>query len=212
MTAKYFRRYTDIPSLIGMLTSGEMTLLEPATWDDKNDSYFLEQYKQKLGLSSVLALCFTRAPETYHHWRVFSPGPSGVCVWFHESEIKAAVKDVAGLRIKPVQYLTVKNVRHRTLSVTRMPFVKRMPFKPEQEVRIVWQSAVESLASLQVPFASSAIARITLSPWLHPSLADPLKDLLKTLPECRRYKIYRSTLVGNAEWKKHGRLATGGTR
>lgn len=207
MPEKYLRRYTDIPSLIGMLTHGELTLLEPATWDDKNDSYFLEQYKAKQDLASVLALCFTRAAETYHHWRVFSPGPAGVCVWFNEDAIRAAVRRVPGLRMKPITYLKVNEIRKKTLPVSSMPFVKRYPFKPEREMRLLWESETELRSSLPVPFPSAAIERITLSPWLHPSLADSLKALLKSLPECRRYKIYRSTLVGNEEWKRHGRKA-----
>lgn len=209
MTPRYLRRYTDIPSLIGMLTTGDLTLLEPASWDDKNDSYFLDQYKEKKRLASVLALCFTRAPETYHHWRVFSSGPSGVCIWFKEDEIETAVARVEGAMIRSVTYLTVKEIRNKTLSVPQMPFVKRFPFEPEQETRILWESETEILSSLAIHFDASAIARITLSPWLHPSLAASLKDLLKTLPQCHRYKIARSTLVGNEEWKKHGRRASG---
>lgn len=208
MPTKYLRRYTDIPSLIGMLTHGELTLLEPASWDDKNDSYFLEQYKAKRKLASVLALCFTRSDETYHHWRVFSSGTAGVCVWFKFDEVKAAVKAIPGLLIKPITYLTIDEIRGKTLPVHRLPFVKRYPFKPENEIRILWESVKDKRSSLQVPFNSSAIARITLSPWLHPSLADSVKTLLKTLPECRGYKIVQSTLVGNDEWKRHGRKAT----
>lgn len=208
MPETYYRRYTDIPSLVGMLTNGELTLLEPLTWDDKNDSYYLEQYRLKLKLRSVLALCLSRANETYHHWRIFSPGPAGVCVWFKEQKLKAAVAKVPGLRMKPMEYLTVKNLRSKKIAVSKLPFVKRFPFKPEDEVRLLWESKTKEQVSLGVPFDSDAIERITLSPWLHTSLADPMKALLKTLPECHRYNVYRSTLVSNAEWKRHGREAT----
>jgi hypothetical protein len=33
--------HTDIPALIHLLTEKQITLLDPDTWDDKNDSYFL---------------------------------------------------------------------------------------------------------------------------------------------------------------------------
>lgn len=204
MRETYYRRYTDIPSLVGMLTNGEMTLLEPLNWDDKDDSYYLEQYRLKLNLKSVLALCLSQANETYHHWRVFSPGPSGVCVWFKEQQLKAAVAKVSGLRMEPMEYVTVKELRSNTIAASKLPFVKRFPFKAENEVRLLWESKTEERASIGVPFDSSAIERITLSPWLHSSLADPMKALLKSLPECRQYKVYRSTLVSNAEWKRHG--------
>lgn len=208
MNEKYYRRYTDLPSLVGMLTYGKLTLLEPSTWDDKNDSYFLEQYRLKRNLKSVLALCFTQASETYHHWKIFSPGPAGVCILFKEQELKAAVAKTPGLRMRSVDYLTLKQIRDKKLARSKLPFVKRSPFKPENEMRLLWESTTEQRVSFDVPFDPSAIARITLSPWLHPSLVDPIKSLLKSLPECRRYKLYRSTLIGNTEWKRRGREAT----
>ena len=208
MSETYLRRYTDIPSLVGMLTHGELILLEPSSWDDKNDSYFIEQYKEKCALKSVLALCFTRAAETYHHWRVFSSGSSGVCVWFKEDILRRNASEVPRVRIKPVEYLTIEKIRKEKVTVSKLPFLKRQPFKPEREVRMLWESDKEQRSSLSVPFESAAISRITLSPWIHPSLADPVRSLLKSLPECRNYKIYRSTLVGNTEWKTCGREAT----
>src|SRR5690606_4424043 len=133
---------------VGMLTNGELTLLEPLTWDDKNDSFYMEQYRLKLKLKSVLALCLSRAPETYHHWRVFSPGPAGVCIWFKERQLKAAVAKVPGLRMKPVEYLTVESIRRKKIAVSKLPFVKRHPFKPENEVRLLWESETKACASL----------------------------------------------------------------
>lgn len=74
----YLRRYTDLPSLLHILGTKKLTLLDPKTWDDKNDQYFMSLYKDVSGLRSLLALCFSESPEKYHHWRVFSHGPSGV--------------------------------------------------------------------------------------------------------------------------------------
>ena len=68
------RRYTDVTSLIHIRRRRKITLLDPTTWEDKNDSKFLSIYKDKNNLKTVLALCFTDAPETSHHWKVFSPG------------------------------------------------------------------------------------------------------------------------------------------
>lgn len=67
-------RYTQLPALFYMLSAKKLTLLDPNPWDDKNDSYFLEQYKSKRDLKTVLPLCFSMAPETYHHWSVFAEG------------------------------------------------------------------------------------------------------------------------------------------
>jgi hypothetical protein len=64
----------------------------------QNDSYFLRLYREQQRLKSVLALCFTEATETYHHWRVFAPGPSGVCVAFKRAELLGVVTAIDGVR------------------------------------------------------------------------------------------------------------------
>lgn len=65
MTKTFLRRYTDLPALIYLLSERKLTLLDPKSWDDQNDAYYLELYREKKRLSSVLALCFTQASETY---------------------------------------------------------------------------------------------------------------------------------------------------
>lgn len=208
MKETFYRRYTQLPSLIHMLTYRQLTLLDPQSWDDKNDSFFLSLYRDKCKLQSVLALCFTAANETYHHWRVFAPGSAGVCIRFKADNLKASVAKVPGIKIKPVEYLTVNKLRSKRLAKTKLPFLKRYAYKPENEMRLLWESKTEERNTLPVPFELSSISRITLSPWLHPSLANEVKSLLKSIDACSKLKIYRSTLVSNAEWKKRGSAAT----
>lgn len=62
-----FRRYTTLPFLLDILHEKRLPLLDPASWEDKNDSYYLELYKSGKRLKSVLAICFAEAQETYHH-------------------------------------------------------------------------------------------------------------------------------------------------
>ena len=47
MAESILRRYTQLPGLFYMLSEKKVTLLDPSSWDDKNDSYFLELYKAK---------------------------------------------------------------------------------------------------------------------------------------------------------------------
>jgi hypothetical protein len=46
-------RYTDLPGLLHLLEQRTLTLLDPMTWDDSNDSHFLRVYKKKKGLSCL---------------------------------------------------------------------------------------------------------------------------------------------------------------
>lgn len=208
MAETSFRRYTELPALFHLLYRKELTLLDPSSWDDKNDSFFLQQYKEKKKLKPVLALCFTQAEETYHHWHVFSSGSAGVCVTFKEQQLMSAVGRVPGLQMGSVRYLTIPQMRARRLKIKELPYFKRAPFKPEDEVRMLWESTAEEKSYLPIPIGLSSISRITLSPWLHPSLSASVKEAIATTPGCRSIKVVRSTLIGNEEWKRYGVAAT----
>lgn len=203
-----YRRYTDLPALIQILTNRKLTLLDPSFWDDKNDSYFLATYKEKKELQSVLALCFTKESETYHHWRVFSSGTSGVCVNFDSEKLETAFAKAKGVKFQEVTYLAVKELRDNRPTIARLPFVKRIPYKHEKEFRALWESESDKVFSLDVPIDISSITRITLSPWMHPSLRVNVAKLLKMIDGCKSIPIVRSTLIENTQWKSYGTSAT----
>ncbi len=46
LTKKFLRRYTDLPALIHLLRTASITFLDPSSWDDKNDAYFMNLYKE----------------------------------------------------------------------------------------------------------------------------------------------------------------------
>ncbi len=186
---KYLRRYTDIPALIYLLCERKLSLLDPQSWDDSNDSHYLTLYREKKQLKSVLALCFSQANETYHHWRVFAGGASGVCIRFKRSKLLRATRKQPGLRIGRVESL---------------PFLKRYPFEHEDEFRMIYESKSEAMEKLDIPIPLSAIDRVTLSPWIHEDLSQHLKQILHSIEGCSGLKIVRSTLIGNAEWKNLG--------
>lgn len=203
----FLRRYTDLPALVGILKEKKITLLDPRSWDDSNDSYYLKLYQEKKGLQSVLALCFTRASETYHHWRVFASGPSGVCISFRHDKLLDAVKGVPGLNAKAVRYLKLDQIRDRDLAIRDLPFLKRYAFGNEKEFRMIYESSAEGVPSLDIDIPLACIDRVTLSPWLHPKLSDHVKDVLRSVGGCSAIRFVRSTLIGNEEWKELGQTA-----
>jgi len=200
-------RYTELPQLVHMLTHRELTLLDPVYWDDKNDSRFITLYREKCGFKSVLALCFARSEETYHHWRVFAPGSSGVKIQFDEEKLKDSIQCIKGLKFQDIEYLTIRNLKSHPIAKEMLPFLKRYPFHPEKEARLLWESKTEEKSSLAVPIDISAITSITLSPWLHPSLTVGIKSLLKRIEGCSKLSIWKSTLIGNTDWLKYGESA-----
>jgi hypothetical protein len=201
---EFLRRYTNIPALIHLLTGRKITLLDPVSWDDKNDSHFLSLYREKKSLTTVLALCFTQATETYHHWRVFADGSSGVCLMFERAALLAAMKKHRGVTARAVRYLKLREIRGNRLKVGDLPFLKRFPYEDEREFRIIYESTSVKATFLDLDVPLGCIRRITLSPWIPEALTTDLKNTIRKIDGCARVKLARSTLIGNEHWKDLG--------
>lgn len=201
MGAASLRRYTNIASALHILRNRCVTLLNPAFWDDRNDAYYLAQCKQRTQVVSVVALCFARAPETYHHWRVFSSGGDGLCVEFDEARLIEAVANDESIVGRYVIYKEIKEVTANPVTTEDLPFLKRIPYRDEQEFRLLYVSRTVETEFHQLPIPIAAKSRITLSPWMAAPRAKSVKDTLKELPGCKAIKVYQSTLVENERWK-----------
>lgn len=203
----YLRRYTDLPALLNMLSTKQITLLDPKTWDDRNDSFFMSLYKERKQLKTVLALCFSQTVETYHHWRIFSNGSAGACVVFDRAALLESVQRTSGVLCRGIEYLSLKDAGDRTLKTDELPFVKRYGFKPEKEFRVVFES-LEERPSLNLPIEIACIRSVSLSPWMHPSLSKSTVAAIRAIDGCSKLKVSRSTLISNEQWKTFGEKAT----
>jgi hypothetical protein len=201
---KVLRRYTDLAATIDLLTNRRIVLLDPALWDDKNDSYFLQRYRAMTGAKSVLALCMTSVGETYHHWRVFcGNGNSGVCIEFDRKSLIEVVGTVAEVRRRAVRYLTLNKIAVAELELEDLPFIKRWPFRHELEYRLIYVSRTVEESAHPVAIPLSVIRRITLSPWLPEELFKATRMVLQNISGCADVPITRSRLISNTDWKKH---------
>ena len=207
MSTDYLRRYTDVPALVSLLTERKITLLDPASWDDKNDSNFLALYQQKENLKALLALCFTQTDERYHHWWVFAEGTAGVCIRFDRAGLIKAVRKQDGIRMDEITYLTLDEMRDHKLETSELPFLKRSAFQDEKEFRMIYKSSTEDIDNLDIPIPLSCISLITLSPWLPKALSDNLKAVLRLIPGCGDLNLAKSMLIESEEWHRHGRAA-----
>ena len=207
MHPNILRRYTDLPVAIDLLTNKRVTLVDPASWDDQNDSSYLAVYKKREELKTLLALCFTQEAETYHHWKIFSGHTGGVCIVFKKDELLKDLSKENGIRHQLVDYWLIKKIKESRPTVQALPFIKRHAFKHENEFRIIYESC-----GLETPFFSASIRlecidRVLLSPWMPKPLADATRKLLRMIEGCSELKIVRSTLINNEQWKKAGREA-----
>jgi hypothetical protein len=203
----YLRRYTHLPALVHMLQTKSLTLLDPSAWDDRNDSFYLDEYKRRKSLKSVLALCLSSADESYHYWKVFAGHPSGVCVRLRQGALLKALRKVRGVSVGSMDYRPMTTARRKGLLLEDFPFVKRSAYIDENEVRVLWQSPTESRFGLEIPIPLGCVGRITLSPWLPKPLVDSTKELLHSIDGCSHLEVVRSTIIASEEWKNIARNA-----
>ena len=196
------RRYTNLAATIHHLKTKTITLLDPDTWDDRNDTFFLEQYRLHSKAKSVLALCFSLQSEKYHHWKVFSSGQDGVCIEFNKELLLSGIRDDPKYAHKNVEYKTIKQVRQTPQNIHDLPFLKRIPYVHDAEYRIVFTDIDHAPASIQIQINIGWINKITLSPWMPEQLVKSVQDVLKNIQGCKSLAIHRSTLIENERWKE----------
>jgi hypothetical protein len=208
MSGPSFYRYTNLAATIHMLRTKNITLLNPGTWDDTNDSYFMSEYKRLKNANSVLALCFAESEESYHHWRVFASGGDGVRIEFDKQDLLKALTKDGNVRAELVRYTKLEDLQRKpAIACDELPFLKRWPYGDEREFRVVYTNLSETVAYKDYPIALSSIRRITLSPWMPKALSASVKGTLRSIDGCSRLKVFQSTLISNELWKKFSEKA-----
>jgi hypothetical protein len=202
MAEKSFRRYTNLASAIDLLVTGQLTLLSPTAWDDRNDAYFMEQFKNQGGAENVFALCFTEREETYHHWKIYAGGTDGVCLQFDKEKLLENLCDNPNIRMGEVVYKQIKEAQRLTsIDINELPFLKRFPYGDEREYRIVCIEDQPTSGLPKFDVELDCLNRITLAPWMPMGLFESVKKVLKRVGGTD-LEVSRSTLLENKTWKK----------
>jgi hypothetical protein len=200
--APILNRYTSLPIALDILFRRRVTLLSPETWEDRNDAFYLERYREKKNLGTLAAICFSARGETFHHWKVFSSGSSGVCIEFDKERLLKAFPGSKGFRHREMDYKLVKTVTENRPGVEMWPFLKRKAFKDESEFRIIYESRAAYQRTKLVDIDLGTINKVTLSPWLPELVTESVQALFKTIKGCEHLSVNRSSLIDNAGWKR----------
>jgi len=195
-------RYTSLPVALDILVRRQVTLLSPETWEDRNDAFYLERYREKKKLGTLVAICFTTRGETFHHWKVFSNGLSGVCIEFDKNKLLTAFPISRGFRCEPIDYKLIQTLTKNRPAVERWPFLKRKAFKDEGEFRIICENGTTHDFIKHVDIELDTIRKVTLSPWLPDEVAKSVRALINTIKGCESIPVKRSSLIDNSRWKK----------
>ena len=202
------KRYTSISAVIDLLSRKELALLDPETWDDRNDRYFMALYKEYAKAKGLYAACFTQVAETYHHWRVFGGAADGACVEFRRAAFEKHIAGNPDIRGGEVKYFYIKDAEN-IIRADRLPFMKRMGFEPEAEYRVIATSGDEQAPALALPIDLRLIRQVFINPWLPESIYKSLKSVMSGIEGCGHIKISRSGLIDSQRWKNAGNRIVG---
>jgi len=200
-TNSVLRRYTDLPTLLHIIEFHQLTLVSPSNWDDKNDRNFMEAYARAKSLKTCVALCFCERSDTYHHWRVFSPGSAGVCVEFWKSPL-ISTAEKQGIIHGSMEYLTIPALSSRMVDPDRLPFMKRSAFKDEREYRFIYGSTKEIAQTKALDINFEMIKRVIVNPWSPQPLYDGIVKTIAKLTK-KTVTVEQSRLTDHAVWREY---------
>lgn len=195
------KRYTELPFVLQILESRRLTLLNPNSWDDLNDSHFVRTYRDRKKHGSVLALCLTGAAQTYHHWKVFTYGASGACIYFNKERLLAWIEKDKLISGREVEYKKLAQIRKTPPALDDLPFLKRKAYEHEAEFRLVYTTSRKSVALKDFDLPLDIIEAVLLNPWLPPSTVLAVADVIHRIEGCGGLEVLRATIVKNDEWQ-----------
>ncbi|MEQ1510941.1 MAG: DUF2971 domain-containing protein [Sphingopyxis sp.] len=210
-----YRRYTSLPVLIDMLVSKRITIVGYDSWADANDRYSMDSYKSLNPKVTFLgAYCVAKSTnQTYHQWKVFADGQSGVCIVFDASKFENFCASLDSTRyicrdVKYIPYMSSKNEQDKKLheafvDVDRcnLPFAKRSGFSAEKEFRILYSSTDRDEKIHHIDFDTSMIAAVILSPSLPDGLLSSVKSTLKSIDGCPK-SVTKARLLDSRAWQQ----------
>jgi len=199
---KKINRFTTLPILLDILQRRKLTLLDPKLWEDKNDSEIILEYKRRKAIKNLFALCFSCNDETIHHWKSFSPGPSGCVIEFNAKKL-LAIFDQYGLTHGLVHYRKLSEIEKKetAIELNKIPFTKRWPYRCEEEYRAIHETN-EELDFYEIEIPLNIIQKITISQQMPKQIYLTIKEYLKDVTKNPDGKINRSTLYENQRWIK----------
>ncbi|MFG6489603.1 hypothetical protein ACG04R_23205 [Roseateles sp. BYS78W] len=161
----------------------------------------METYRKAKGLETLLALCLSERAETYHHWKVFTDRNNGVCILFHRTKLRDAMKK-SKVNLRRMSYLTFSELDAETIPTARLPYLKRFAFKDEGEVRAVYENAKKEAELKKVPIDLGVIEGISLNPWMAKPVADSIIAIIEQMTPNLPFEITRSNLIESRVWRK----------
>jgi len=189
-------RFTTIEKMLGIVRTEEILMSDPSYWEDRNDALLMELYQAKKHLAALYAVCFTQGDETIYHWSAFTQKSEACCIEYFADDVIAEYSAKPGWTARAIEYVKINEMKHKVKEIGQIPFVKRYPYRNEDEFRIIFESSVPvKRPSLKI--SRRKIRKITINQHLPVEIFDMIK---KSIELEWAIDVRRSTVVKNDRW------------
>jgi len=202
------RRYMSIAALLDTLRRQELAILNPESWDDRNDRLFMRVYKNHKNAGGLYGMCSALCGETYHHWKIFAGGASGACLVLKRRRLETflgshQLEPGTEIRYGEVAYLKLDEVKELSRNdIENLPFLKRYGFKDEDEYRIVIETAADQQPAIFIDCPHEWIDSVYINPWLYEKQAQSLIETIREIPGCEGLDVRPSQLTDSTTWRE----------
>ncbi len=195
------RKYTSLAVAIDLLRNRRLALVDPRNWLDRNDIAYLQEYKRRKALKTLVVTCFTTKAEQFHHWKSFADGTDGVCVQFHAKPLIDHAAKQAGFRSGLVTYKRNAASDDWKPKTPELPFLKRLAYRDEGEYRILFENKDKPEEIKELTIDLGCVSRIVISPRLTKELFPAVKEQLSSIVTETRIPIVQSSILDSALWR-----------
>lgn len=201
----YLCRYIDATELLDCIENKRLILRDPKFWEDRNDYFLIKQYIESRGLTNIYASCFTSNDDAYHFWKIYANRPTGICIKFDTAKLLESIKkdsEAQCFRFDAVQYRTLKDVTQNEVNINEYPFIKRLAFKAEEEVRLFFEQTKTDLPYRTLRIEIDSIKEIVISPLIRDEFVEGFLRIIKSVEDLSKIRIRKSTILDSPTWQK----------
>lgn len=155
-------RFTTIDRFLELITNECLVFLNPSTWADPYERYYIERQYNLSGQSKALpmkdkvfCLCLSGTKSSEAFWKVYAPKEDGVRLTFNVIKLLSVLEKIKGcdIYIGKVNYQTtsefskiaikygdlIEDIKQNTIGEQQIKLIlkKRISFNYENEVRII---------------------------------------------------------------------------
>lgn len=145
--------------------------------------------------------CFSKVNHNVLMWSHYADANKGICLAFNQKKLLDGIKKVySRIEMKKVKYLKDFPNRKLTLSgqhlwievVTEMYTVKMLPWKSEEELRLIYQHP-SGISNRNIPFPLESITGVIFGPKTSEQNISILSNIVSQNPKLNNIKLFQAS-------------------